>query len=134
MAAELFGILATNNISLDAIIQSQRTRVIDGVATRDIACTVAQNDAADAKRVLEASANRLGCGGVVVDESIAKVSIVGAGMVSNPGVAAKMFTALAEAKINIQMISTSEIKISCVVAHAQGIDALKTVHRAFGLG
>ncbi|WP_309741512.1 aspartate kinase [Chamaesiphon sp. OTE_20_metabat_361] len=134
MAAELFGILAANNISLDAIVQSQRTRVINGVATRDIACTVAQNDAADAKRVLEASATQLGCGAVVVDESIAKVSIVGAGMVSNPGVAAKMFSALAEAKINIQMISTSEIKISCVVARSQGIDALKTVHRAFGLG
>ncbi len=134
MAAELFGILAANNISLDAIIQSQRTRVIAGVATRDIACTVAVGDAAEAKRVLEASATRLGCGAVVVNESIAKVSIVGAGMVSNPGVAAKMFDALATAGINIQMISTSEIKISCVVARTQGIDALKTVHRAFGLG
>jgi aspartate kinase len=134
MAAELFGILAANNISLDAIIQSQRTRVIEGVATRDIACTVAQGDAADAKRVLEASALHLGCGSVVVNESIAKVSIVGAGMVSNPGVAAQMFNALATAGINIQMIATSEIKISCVVAEAQGIDALKTIHKAFGLG
>jgi aspartate kinase len=134
MAAELFGILAANNISLDAIIQSQRTRVIAGVATRDIACTVAQGDAADAKRVLEASALQLGCGEVVVNESIAKVSIVGAGMVSNPGVAAQMFNALAAAGINIQMIATSEIKISCVVAEAQGIDALKTIHKAFGLG
>jgi aspartate kinase len=134
MAAELFGILAANNISLDAIIQSQRTRVIAGVATRDIACTVAQGDAADAKRVLEASALQLGCGAVVVNESIAKVSIVGAGMVSNPGVAAQMFNALAAAGINIQMIATSEIKISCVVAESQGIDALKTIHKAFGLG
>lgn len=134
MAAELFGILAVHNISLDAIIQSQRTRVIAGVVTRDIACTVAQGDAADAKRVLEASATKLGCGAVVVDESIAKVSIVGAGMISNPGVAAQMFNCLAEAGINIQMISTSEIKVSCVVARSQGIDALKTIHRAFGLG
>ncbi len=134
MAAELFGTLADHNISMDAIIQSQRTRVINGVATRDIACTVAQNDAADAKRVMEATATRLGCGEVVVDESISKVSIVGAGMVNHPGVAAKMFNSLAEAGINIQMISTSEIKISCVVARSQGVDALKTVHRAFGLG
>jgi aspartate kinase len=134
MAAELFGILAAQNISMDAIIQSQRTRVINGVATRDIACTVAQGDAADAKRVLEAAAPQLGCGAVVVDESIAKVSIVGAGMVSNPGVAAQMFNALATAGINIQMIATSDIKISCVVARSQGIDALKTIHRAFGLG
>jgi aspartate kinase len=134
MAAELFGILAANNISMDAIIQSQRTRVISGVATRDIACTVAQGDAADAKRVLEAATTQLGCGAVVVDESIAKVSIVGAGMVRNPGVAAQMFNCLAAAGINIQMISTSEIKVSCVVARDRGIDALKTIHQAFGLG
>ena len=134
MAAELFGILAANNISLDAIIQSQRTRIIAGVATRDIACTIAQADAADAKRVLEAAAPELGCGAVVVNKSIAKVSIVGAGMISNPGVAAQMFNCLAAAGINIQMIATSEIKISCVVAQSQGIDALKTIHRAFGLG
>ena len=134
MAAELFGILAANNISLDAIIQSQRTRIIAGVATRDIACTIAQGDAADAKRVLEASTTELGCGAVIVNKSIAKVSIVGAGMISNPGVAAQMFNCLAAAGINIQMIATSEIKISCVVAQSQGIDALKTIHRAFGLG
>ncbi len=134
MAAELFGILARQNISMDAIIQSQRTRVINDVATRDIACTIAQTDANDAKRVLEAAITKLGCGGVVVDESISKVSIVGAGMISNPGVAAKMFNALAQAGINIQMISTSDIKVSCVVARSQGIEALKTVHLAFGLG
>jgi aspartate kinase len=134
MAAELFGILAAHNISVDMIIQSQRTRIVAGIAMRDIACTVAQGDATDAKRVLEASAAQLGCGEVVVDESIAKVSIVGAGMINKPGVAAQMFNALAAAGINIQMIATSEIKISCVVAQSQGIDALKTVHRAFGLG
>jgi aspartate kinase len=133
MAAELFGILAAHNISVDTIIQSQRTSIIRGVATRDIACTVAQADAADAKRVLDASAPQLGCGEVVVDETIAKVSVVG-GMIGKPGVAAQMFNALAAAGINIQMIATSEIKISCVVSQAQGIDALKTVHRAFGLG
>ncbi len=134
MAAEIFGILAAHNISMDAIIQSQRTRVINGVATRDIACTVAQGDAADAKRLLDAAITRLGCGAVVLDESISKISIVGAGMVSNPGVAAQMFTALAAAGINIQMISTSEIKVSCVVARDRGTEALKIVHRAFGLG
>jgi aspartate kinase len=134
MAAELFGILAAHNISVDTIIQSQRTHVLAGVATRDIACTVAQADAADAKRVLDASATQLGCGEVVVDEEIAKVSIVGAGMIGKPGVAAQMFNALAAAGINIQMIATSEIKISCVVAQSQGIDALKTIHKAFGLG
>ncbi len=133
-AANLFGILAAHNISVDTIIQSQRTLIVNGVATRDIACTVAQADAADAKRLLEASALQLGCGAVVIDEAIAKVSIVGAGMLGKPGVAAQMFNALAAAGINIHMIATSEIKISCVVAEDRGVDALKTVHRAFGLG
>jgi aspartate kinase len=134
MAAELFGILARQNINVDAIVQSQRTRVIAGVALRDIACTIAQGDATDAKRILEAASAQLGCGSVVVDESIAKVSIVGAGMVGKPGVAAQMFNSLAAAGINIQMISTSDIKVSCVVARSQGIDALKIIHQAFGLG
>ncbi len=133
-AAKLFGILAAHNISVDTIIQSQRTSIVEGVAMRDIACTVAQADAADAKRLLESSALQLGCGEVVVDEAIAKVSIVGAGMIGKPGVAAQMFNSLAAAGINIQMIATSEIKISCVVAQEQGVDALKAVHRAFGLG
>jgi aspartate kinase len=134
MAAELFGILAKNNISMDTIIQSQRTNIIKGIATRDIAFTVAQADAADAKRLLNAAAPQLGCGEIIVDEAIAKVSIVGAGMISQPGVAAKMFDSLAAAGINIQTIATSEIKISCVVAQDRGIDALKLIHQAFGLG
>jgi aspartate kinase len=134
MAAELFGILAKHNISMDTIIQSQRTNIIQGIATRDIAFTVAQADAADAKRLLDAAAPELGCGEVIVDEAIAKVSIVGAGMISQPGVAAQMFDSLAAAGINIQTIATSEIKISCVVAQDRGIEALKIIHRAFGLG
>jgi aspartate kinase len=134
MAAELFGILAAHNINVDAIVQSQRTRIVAGIAMRDIACTIDRSDAAAAKQVLEASAVQLGCGAVVVDESIAKVSIVGAGMIGKPGVAAQMFNSLAAAGINIQMISTSDIKTSCVVAEAQGIEALKIIHQAFGLG
>ncbi len=134
MAAELFGLLAAHNISVDTIIQSQRTLIVQGVARRDIACTVAQADATDAKRILEDATPQLGCGEIVVDETIAKISVVGAGMIGKPGVAAQMFNALAVAGINIQMIATSEIKISCVVAQSQGVDALKTVHRAFGLG
>ncbi len=134
MAAELFGILATQNISVDTIIQSQRTRILNGIATRDIAFTVAQGDAIDAKQVLDAAAVQLGCGEVVVDTAITKISIVGAGMIGKPGIAAQMFNALAAAGINIQMIATSEIKISCVVAEDRGVDALKTIHQAFGLG
>ncbi|MFM2304955.1 MAG: hypothetical protein RLZZ135_2367, partial [Cyanobacteriota bacterium] len=78
LAAELFGLLAAHNISVDTIIQSQRTAIVNGIPTRDIACTVVQGDAADAKRVLAASVAKLGCGEVLVDETIAKVSVVGA--------------------------------------------------------
>jgi aspartate kinase len=127
-------LLARENISVDTIIQSQRCRVVDGVPKRDIVCTVAQMDAAAAKQILERAAQEYGWGEVMVDTAIAKVSIVGAGMVGQPGVAAKMFAALAQQQINIQMIATSEIKISCVVAQEQGVAALQAIHAAFGLG
>jgi aspartate kinase len=133
MAAQLFGLLADRNISIDMIIQSQRCRIVNGIATRDIAFTVARTDAGEAQRVLTPLAAELGCGEVVVDTAIAKVSVVGAGMVNQPGVAARMFEALAEHHINIQMIATSEIKISCVVDEAQGVTALQAIHAAFGL-
>ncbi len=131
MAAKLFGLLAQHNISVDMIIQSQRCHVIKGVPTRDIAFTVAEIDAEAAQRMLEAAA--VECGEIVVDSAIAKVSIVGAGMVNQPGVAARMFAALEQHQINIQMIATSEIKISCVVAQEQGVTALQAIHAAFGL-
>ncbi|MCC3529524.1 MAG: aspartate kinase [Microcoleus sp. PH2017_22_RUC_O_B] len=133
VAAKMFGLLAEENISVDTIIQSQRCHNIDGILTRDIAFTVAQIDAAAAKEVLEKSAVEFGWGEVAVDTEIAKVSVVGSGMVAHPGVAAKMFEALSQHKINIQMIATSEIKISCVVDEAQGVTALKAIHAAFEL-
>ncbi|MEH2139411.1 aspartate kinase [Nostoc sp.] len=133
MAAKLFGLLAQHNISVDMIIQSQRCRVIDGVPRRDIAFTVSRIDGESAKEMLTQVAAELGWGEVVLDSAIAKVSIVGAGMVGQPGVAAKMFEALAQHQINIQMIATSEIKISCVVAQEEGVKALQAIHGAFGL-
>ncbi|HEY9743085.1 MAG TPA: aspartate kinase [Coleofasciculaceae cyanobacterium] len=133
IAGQLFGCLAEQNISVDMIIQSQRCRVIDGVPTRDLAFTVAQADAEAARIALQQVASVLGCGEILVDPDIAKVSIVGAGMVGQPGVAARMFEALAQHQINIQMITTSEIKISCVVAQEQGVTALQAIHKAFGL-
>ncbi|WP_066426261.1 aspartate kinase [Anabaena sp. 4-3] len=133
MAAKLFGTLAQHNISVDMIIQSQRCRVIDGVPKRDIAFTVPRLDGETAQKLLTEVAAECGWGDVVLDSAIAKVSIVGAGMVGHPGVAAKMFEALAQHQINIQMIATSEIKISCVVAQEQGVEALQVIHAAFGL-
>jgi aspartate kinase len=133
MAAKLFQQLATENISVDMIIQSQRCRIIDGIPRRDIAFTVARGDAQAAKNTLQEAIASLGCGEIVVDTAIAKVSAVGTGMEGQPGVAARLFEALAHHQINIQMIATSEIKISCVVDQDQGVTALQAIHSAFGL-
>ncbi len=132
-AGKLFGLLADHNISVDMIIQSQRCHIVNGVPMRDIAFTVTRMDAEAAQKMLQAKAAEYGWGEVALDQAIAKVSIVGAGMVGQPGVAAKMFAALAQHHINIQMITTSEIKISCVVAQEEGVKALQVIHAAFGL-
>ncbi|MEL6353153.1 MAG: aspartate kinase [Cyanobacteria bacterium J06627_28] len=133
LAARIFEILADRGISVDMIIQSQRSRPHEGQMSRDIACTVAQNDADLAKDVLQSATSELGCGEVLVNANIAKVSVVGIGMIHRPGIAAAMFQSLSEAQINIQMIATSEIKISCVVQEDKGVEALRVVHAAFDL-
>ncbi len=134
MAGKIFGSLAEHNISVDMIIQSQRCHVLNGIPTRDIAFTVARADAKAAQELLQKATAECGWGEVALDMEIAKVSIVGAGMVGQPGVAATMFESLSQENINIQMITTSEIKISCVVAENEGVKALKAIHTAFELG
>jgi aspartate kinase len=134
MAAQIFQALATQNICVDMVIQSQRSRPVEGIMTRDIAFTVAESDLEMAQHLLKAVAERLGCGPVTADSAVAKLSIVGIGMLGRPGIAAQMFRALAAEQINIQMIATSEIRVSCVIALAEGVKALKAVHRAFDLG
>jgi aspartate kinase len=133
MAARIFTVLAEENISVDMIIQSQRCRIVNGIPKRDIAFTVAQGDAALAKEAINKISQEIGFQEILVNPNIAKVSIVGAGMVGQPGIAARFFEALAAENINISMITTSEIKISCVVDQNQGVKALKAVHKAFGL-
>ncbi|MEO1377972.1 MAG: aspartate kinase, partial [Cyanobacteria bacterium J06635_10] len=134
MAEKIFGTLSHHNISVDMIIQSQRCHLVKDIPTRDIAFTVARVDAQAAQELLQKARVECGWGEVVLDMEIAKVSIVGAGMVGQPGVAATMFEALSREEINIQMITTSEIKISCVVAEGEGVKALKAIHTAFSLG
>ena len=134
MAAQIFSLLAQKNISVDAIIQSQRCHIIEGRTTRDIAFTVTQSDAELACQIITELDRQIGCGQVSRDTAVAKLSVVGAGMIGHPGVAAKFFAALARKEINIQMITTSEIKISCVIGRDRGVEALKAVHEAFGLG
>ncbi|MDR5640184.1 MULTISPECIES: aspartate kinase [unclassified Thermosynechococcus] len=133
MAAAIFQTLADAAISVDMIIQSQRSRSLGGVMTRDIAFTVASADAERATELLKGVQSQLGYGDILIDTAIAKVSIVGVGMIHRPGIAAQMFAALARENINIQMIATSEIRVSCVVAESEGVRALRAVHTAFGL-
>ena len=133
MAAQIFMSLADHNISVDMIIQSQRCRIIEDVPRRDIAFTIAENDVETTRTVLEKLAVKLGLGEVVINEEVAKVSIVGSGMVGHPGVAAKFFDALSKEKINIEMIATSEIKVSCIVSQTDAVRALKCIHETFGL-
>ena len=133
MAAQIFMALADHNISVDMIIQSQRCRIIEDIPRRDIAFTIAENDIETTRTVLEKLAVKLGLGEVVINEEVAKVSIVGSGMVGHPGVAAKFFDALAKEKINIEMIATSEIKVSCIVSQIDAVRALKCIHETFGL-
>lgn len=127
VAAEIFGSLAGENISVDMIIQSLGRKE----GTNDIAFTVSSTDAPDAARVLEAVRQKIGAESIMADNEIAKVSIVGAGMIDRPGIAADMFEALSEAGINIKMISTSEIKISCLVDKSQNHEAVRCIHRKF---
>ncbi|AFY59484.1 aspartate kinase [Synechococcus sp. PCC 6312] len=134
MAAQIFQTLADAGVSVDMIIQSQRSRPVNHQMTRDIAFTVAQADADIAYGLLKDHAPAWGCGEIDLILDVAKVSIVGMGMIRRPGIAANMFAALAQAGINIQMIATSEIRVSCVVAETDGVTALQAIHAAFGLG
>lgn len=133
MAAQLFGHLAEKNISVDMIIQSQRVHTTEAGATRDIAFTVGAGDGPTAQALLQERQGDLGFGEISLDPYIAKVSIVGSGMIGHPGIAARFFESLAHAGINIQMIATSDIRISCVVTESEGKAALKVVHEAFNL-
>lgn len=129
-AAKLFNLLASKNLSVDMIIQSYAR---NSKNTNDIAFTIAKNDM-DKFELLKGDIDKIiNAGGIYVDDDIAKVSIVGAGMIDRPGIAAKMFDTLANANINIKMISTSEIKISCLVEKQYGELAAKVLCSAFNL-
>ncbi len=129
IAARIFGALAKEKINVDMIIQS----IHSSGQFADMAFTVDKPELKKALEVAEKIAAELKAEGVVHDRDVAKVSLVGIGMVSQPGTASKMFETLAEAKINIQLISTSEIKISCVVKAADGKKAVQLLHKAFNL-
>ncbi|MEM6502713.1 MAG: aspartate kinase [Cyanobacteria bacterium P01_C01_bin.89] len=133
MAAQVFEKLAEDGISVDMIIQSQRRETKDGVPTRDIAFTLAESDVDTATQRLRGMATEEGWGAIAVSREIAKVSIVGMGMAARPGVAAQMFQALADRGINIHTITTSAIKVSCVIGRDRSKEAVKAIHDKFGL-
>lgn len=129
-AAILFDGLANENISVDMIIQSYARKDLN---TNDIAFTIDKGDLDRTKSILEKLKSELVYSNIFVDDTIAKISIVGAGMIDRPGIAAKMFRTLASLDINIKMISTSEIKISCLVEQNRANDAVEALHKVFGL-
>jgi aspartate kinase len=133
-AAAIFNLLAEHNISVYMIIQSQRDDFKELKRTRDIAFTIAEDDVNLASTALANLIAEMGCPPLAIDREIAKVSIVGSGMIGHPGVAAQFFAALAAEGINIEMIATSEIKVSCIVPKQDAQRALQVTHSAFGLG
>ena len=131
VAAKIFSHLAKENISVDMIIQSYARKISN---TNDIAFTIDNSDLNKTVETLQALKTEIGAtGDIQVDENTAKISIVGAGMIDRPGVASAMFETLAEQNINIRMISTSEIKISCLVDKADAQQAVKALHKVFKL-
>jgi aspartate kinase len=131
IAGRLLTVLAEANINVDMIIQNEP--LSDG-ATADMSFTVPRDDLVSACESLDAVKGELGFGALQTDEHMGKVSIVGAGMKSHPGVAARTFSVLGDAGVNIEMISTSPIKISCVVREQDVETAVRELHTAFELG
>jgi len=128
MAAKIFQELSSKNINIDMIVQNVSHKRIT-----DISFTVQKADTHKALEVTKKVAKKIGASSVLYDADVAKVSIVGIGMKAHSGVAHAIFKVLARAKINIEMISTSEISISCVITKKQGRSAVLALHKAFGL-
>ena len=130
-AAKIFSKLSEANISVDMIIQSYARKIEN---TNDIAFTIDKTDLEKTLKTLDSIKSDIKASRFQVDDNIAKVSIVGAGMIDRPGIAASMFETLANLGINIKMISTSEIKVSCLVDENDAKRALVALHETYGLG
>jgi aspartate kinase len=124
----LFATLAAEHINVDVIVQSSYE-----ADTTNVSFSVSGDEVKRTLDILHNHRDKLQFGYAVAEEALAKVSIVGAGMITNPGVAAQMFTCLAEAGVDIKMVSTSEIKVSCVIPLAQMENAVRSLHTSFGL-
>jgi len=129
VAAGMFTALADANINVDMIVQN-----ISSDGRTDISFTLPRGEIDQASELLEARLPEIGAERLVVNPSVAKVALVGAGMKTHPGIAARMFAALSRAGVNIQMISTSTIRVSVIIDDAQVEDAVRAVHGEFALG
>jgi aspartate kinase len=132
-AAELFNVIAEAGANIDMIVQNTATGVDVADKVSDISFTLPKGDANKVVAALEANQSKLGYRDLEVDHEIGKISVVGAGMRTHSGVSATLFNALAKAGINIEMISTSEIRISVVTDITEADDAARAIHTAFGL-
>ena len=128
-AAGIFKELSGGGVNVDMIVQN-----VSHTRKTDISFTVPRADVSKAKRITRRASSKIGAGEVIVDEDVARISVVGVGMKSHPGVAAKMFDILAREKINIEMISTSDISISCIIKKKPAESAVRALHEKFGLG
>jgi aspartate kinase len=128
IAARIFAPLADSGISVDVIIQN-----VSREGVTDLSFTVAAGELAHAEKLVRKTSREIDAEGILTDAKVAKVSIVGTGMLGQPGIAALMFQTLADAGINIDMISTSEIRITCIVARDRVKDAVRALHKAYRL-
>ena len=127
VAGEIFGALAEQRISVDMIIQAfHQDRSVN-----DITFTIRLDDLPASRSIIEAVAQRIGAEGVVTDEDVAKISVIGAKLMDQPDIAAKMFSELGRQGVNIKMISTSEIRISCAIGNEDADRAVRAVHDLF---
>jgi aspartate kinase len=129
VAADVFNAIADANVNVDMIVQNISHNTASPAT--DLSFTVDKPDLLKAKKIIDGLKDKIGFRDVIADEKIGKLSIVGVGMRSHPGVAAKMFRTLADAAVNIDMISTSEIKVSVIIDLAKGEEAMRVVHLAF---
>lgn len=128
IAAKIFAEISQENVNVDIIIQN-----LGNHGKNDISFTVPSSDFEKAKEISERLTKELNAEKVIADGEIGKVAVVGVGMKSNPGVAAKMFKVFADANINIEMISTSEIKIACIIKESDIEKAVQVLHDSFEL-
>ena len=128
IAADIFSQLGAAQINVDMIVQSTEVN-----GSNNITFTVSQEDGDEAYKILETIQEKMGASRIDIKKDIAKVSIVGVGMISQPGVAAKMFETLGQNDINIDLISTSEIKLSVIIDEENTLNAVKKLHTIFDL-